>query len=304
MSNNDDLIRESDNSRVPAQIVSVLPMGLNITSAVMVDERVDIPANTTLNEKLEIEVNNSLGLKNGRDFKLRYFGVGIRGSQVTGIHPITQTETRHTNQHQPSDQAVFYQLPLCARPLNDDLTEQERERYRARTVMNKDGIDYALYWLSKMGVSEFTPKTKRVVRSPETGNEVPTDYVYRPESINPTPVKLNNDGSVPLSNAYLTSTATLDLSLNGSDLEELRNVCRILFKDPSLAAISEYAIFYGIETTTEGPGPGGTRFRYKELLSMVAAYLVTERHARDANANGDIVLKFDLSAGYPLLLDE
>lgn len=299
-----NLIRESDNSRIPAQRVSILPQGINITAAMMVNERVNIPSNTTINEDLEIEVQNSLGTKNGRDFILGYFGVGIKGSQVVGKHPITQTEIFHTNQHQPFDQNMFFGIPLLTRPLNDDLPEQERDNFRLRKVVDMPDGPRVFYWLRKIDKTLFDPKTMRVVRSEETGNEKPLPYVYRPESLNPTPVKLNTDGSVPLSNSYLTNSGLLDLSLNGTALEELRNVCRVLYNDASLAAISEYMVCYGIETTTEGRGENNSAFRHKELISTTAAYLVTERHRRDANANGEIKLHFDLASAFPLLLDE
>ncbi|QCW23287.1 hypothetical protein HWC35_gp047 [Vibrio phage USC-1] len=304
MANQNDLIRESDNSRVPAQMVSTQPMGTNIMIAKATNKQLNIPPNTTLNEHHEIEVNNSLGVKNGQDFVLGYFGVGIKGYQVVGNHPITQVPVNYTNQHQPFDQNLFYSIPLCARPLDDDLTEQEREKYRIRTIKILDGVPTALYWLMKTGMSEFNPKTKRAYRKPDTGNEVPEDYVYRPESLNPEPITLSSNGTVPLSNTYLTSSGLMDLSLNGTALEELRNVCRLMFGDPSLAAVSEYQIVWGIESTTEGQGPGGTTFRHKELISAVTQYVISERHARDANSNGDIVLKYDLGAAYPMLLEE
>lgn len=304
MANQNDLIRESDNSRVPAQMVSTQPMGTNIMIAKATNRQLNIPPNTTLNEQHEVEVNNSLGVKNGEDFVLGYFGVGIKGYQVVGNHPVTNVPVNYTNQHQPFDQNLFYSIPLCARPLDDDLTEQQRDKYRMRTVQILDGVPTALYWLMKTGMNEFNPKTKRAYRNPSTGNEVPIDYVYRPESLNPTPITLSSDGTVPLANTYLMSSGLMDLSLNGTALEELRNVCRLMFGDPSLAAVSEYQIVWGIESTTEGQGPGGTTFRHKELISAVTQYVVSERHARDANSNGDIVLKYDLGAAYPMLLEE
>ena len=304
MSQQNDIIREADNSRVPAQMVSTQPMGTNILISKATERPLNIPANTTLNEHFEIEVKNSLGIKNAMDFKLHYFGVGIKGYQVVGNHPVTGVPVNYTNQHQPFDQNMFYSIPMCARPLDDDLTEQQREKYRMRTVKIIDGVGYALYWLSKIGLEEFTAKTKRAYRNPETGNEVPQDYVYRPESLNPEPIPLNSDGTVPLSNTFLMSNGLMDLTLSGSALEELRNVCRLLYGDPSLAAVSEYQVVWGIESTTEGPGPGGTTFRYKELISATTGYIVSERHARDANANGDIILKFDMGYAYPMLMEE
>lgn len=304
MATENDIIRESDNSRVPAQMVSIQPMGTNIMIAKACDQSLNIPPNTTLNEHHEVEASKSLGVKNGGDFRLGYFGVGIKGYQIVGNHPVTQIPVNYTNQHQPFDQNLFYSIPMCARPLDDDLTQQEREPYRMRTVKIIDGVPTAFYWLHTVGTDEFIPKTKRGYRNPATGNEVPEDYVYRQESLNPTPIALSSDGTVPLSNTFLMSSGILDLSLSGSQLEELRNVCRLLFGDPSLAAISEYQIVWGIESTTEGQGAGGTTFRYKELISAVTQYVVSERHARDANANGEIVLKFDLGGAYPMLLEE
>lgn len=301
-------IRESDNSRVPAQIVTLSINSMNITTALMADAQVEIQKNTTLNEALDLETENSLGFKRGRDFKMDYFGVGVGGSQATGTHPRLPVTQLRVNQHSPSHQSMFAMIPILARPLGDDLPANDpvRQKLRMRIVERlENGEPWVFYYLCEINKELFAPKTKIAYREPTTGNEIPTDYVYKNEDLrNPQPAKLLEDGSVPLSDRMLTSTGLLDFSLNATLLEEMKNACRVKYGDASLAAINEYAPFYTIDTTTEGEVAGGGRQRYAEVLSATPIYLVTETHARDANANGTLTIHFDIGTSSPLLLGQ
>lgn len=296
-----DEIRESDNSRVPAQMVTLSINAERITVAKMCHQPVEIYKNTTLNEVLDIEVENSIGIKQGNDFVMHYFGVGIGGSSVKGMHRSLPIPELQVNQHQPTDQNLFVMIPVVARPLSNPLSPEERKDLRMREVFRKDGVAYELYYLRPIGFSKFNPKTKIAYREPTTGNEIPKDYVHRKEDLNPTPITLNEDGSVPLTDRMVTSTGLLDFTLTAKDMEEMRNACLIRYGDASLAAINEYAPFYGIESTTEGEFAGGARQRYPELISATISYMGTERHARDANANGSMELLFDIGTSSPLL---
>ena len=73
-----------DSQKLPNQLVSATGMGLIINAALSCNQTVNILKNTTLNEKFNILADESLGRKNGRDFQLAYFGVGIGGSRAIG----------------------------------------------------------------------------------------------------------------------------------------------------------------------------------------------------------------------------
>ncbi len=296
-------LQERDNSRIPAQIITATGMGICINIACATGRPVTIPQFTTLNEVYGILVDESLGQQDGKSFNLRYYGVGVRGSQCAGT--TSQGITRMVvNQHMPIDGNAFTPIPLVARQMDNDLTDEERKKYRTRTIKNIDGVDHILYWTKLMGFEEFNPVLKLAEKDEVTGNESVEDYIPKQEDLNPEPIDLSNIGSVPVSNQYINATGKVDLSFVSDEMEELKNACRILYGDAGIAALSEFYIAFGRETMTEGKiGKGGTGFvRYNELLSTVIAYHITETHARDTNANNALNLFFDLGSSVPMII--
>lgn len=290
-----------DGQKLPNQLVSATGMGLIINAACTTNQTVNIPKFTTLNEKYEVLAEESLGRKNGKDFSLRYFGVGLGGSRSIG-QDANGLEGRRVYQHKAVDFNAFFPIPMIARKLAEDLDPTVRDNYRMRVVRKIGDEFYVFYYLKLAGFTEFDPTMKVGERDPETGNEKERPYTPQKEDLEPTPYELTTTNNVPITNTYINGTGKIDLSLDGNDLEELRNVCRILFNDSSKAAINEVYMAYGIETVNDGQITGGATVRYKELLSAAAAFHITEAYARDANANSKMPWFFWYGNSLPLLI--
>lgn len=292
-----------DSQKLPNQLITSSGIGLIINAACTTGTTVNIPKNTTLNEAYDVLAEESLGRKNGKDFNLRYFGVGIGGSRSIGLDA-NGLEGRRVFQHKAVDFNAFYPIPMLGRKLAEDIDPVLRDQYRMRTVRKIGDEFYVLYWLKLANFVEFDPTMKVGEVDPETGNEKERPYSPKEEDLKPTPYELTSTGNVPITNTYINGTGKIDLSLNGNDLEELRNVCRILFNDSSKAAINEVYMAYGIETNNDGPiaGAGGGTVSYKELLSATVAFHITESYARDANANSKMPWFFWYGNSVPLLV--
>lgn len=290
-----------DSQKLPNQLVSATGMGLIINGALSCNQTVNIPKNTTLNEKFNILADESVGRKNGRDFQLGYFGVGIGGSRALGTDSYG-LEGRQVYQHKATDFAPFYGIPMVARKLGNDLDPTVRNNYRIREIRKIGDDIYILYWLKLIGFTEFDPTMKVGERDTSTGNETEREYVPKEADLSPTPYQLSSTNNVPITNTYINGTGKLDMSLNSDDLEELRNVCRILFNDEGKAAINEVYMCYGIETTHDGQVDTGASVEYKELVSCAVSYQVTEAYARDANANNTMPWFFWYGNSLPLLV--
>lgn len=293
--------QQSANSRLPSQIVTATALGVKIAIAALTKQSVNIEQYTTLNEAHEVLATESLGSKTGTDFKLQYFGIGIKGSQYLGTDSNGITKLL-VNQHQPTDANAFFPIPHVVREITNDLTSAERENFRLRTVFTKNNIVYVAYWLKLVGFGSFTPTIKTVTKNATTGNEDPADYIPQEDSLHPTPITPNADGTVPISDKYVAATAKLDLSLSAADLAEIKNACSILHDDTSYAAVNEYYVATGIESQNDGQTSGTDTVKYSEVKSAVICYHLTETHARDANSNGAIPLFFDIGAAAPLLV--
>lgn len=291
----------ASSQKLPNQLVSATGMGLIINAALSCNRTVNIPQYTTLNEKFNILADDSVGIKNGKDFVLGYFGVGIGGSRSIGQNSYG-LEGRQVYQHKATDFAPFYGIPMIARKLGNDIDPTVRDNYRIREVRKVGDDIYIFYWLKKAGFTEFDPTMKVGERDPATGNETEHDYVPQDSDLSPTPTTLTSTNSVPITNTYINGTGKIDMSLDSNDLAELRNVCAILFGDEGYAAINEVYMCYGIETTNQGQVTSTATVSYKELLSCAVAYQITEAYARDANSNASMPWFFWYGNSIPLLV--
>ncbi|WNY40921.1 hypothetical protein [Klebsiella phage YC1] len=293
--------QQSSNSRLPSQIVTATAFGVKIAIAAITKQNVEVEQYTTLNEIHSVLADESLGVKAGSDFTLKYYGLGVKGSQFIG-NDANGIARMLVNQHQPIDCNAFYPIPLVVRELSDDLTADERANYRMRVVFTKDSVTYVAYYLRVISFAAFSPSIVKITKDPTTGNEDPDVYVPTSDYQHPTPITPNSDGTVPLSNQYVSATGKLDLSIDASGLAELRNACSIMFGDESYAAPNEYYVCTGIDTPSSGQTSGSINVSYTEAVSAIIAYFITETHPRDANANGAIEMFFDIGASAPLLL--
>lgn len=290
-------------SKLPSTLATPFGIGIVVSAAVTTRQPFTLPQWTTLNEHYGVLADESWGQKHGKDFYLGYYGIGIGGSRSIGLGT-SGLESRKVNEHKTTDENAFYPIPFVIREITNDLDPVVREMYRMRVVRKIGDKTYVMYYLKKIGFAEFDPSMKIGTRDPVTGNETERPYVPKKEDLAPTPYELTSVNSIPLTNEYVNGTGKMDLSLNEDDLNEVKNVCRILFNDASLAAINEMYLAYGVETTADGQvGETGT-VNYKELQSAVVAYSVNEAWARDANANTKMPWFFHYGNSLPLLVDQ
>ena len=295
-------VQDQNRSEVPTQTVTNTAYGNLIGKCCATKQPINLPQYVTLNERYDILGDASIGVKNARDFELKYFGIGIRGSDANGTTSIGTTRLK-VNQHQPIDMNLFVQIPFIARPLTADLDNVTRLKYRMRVIETwADGITYAVYYLKLIDFTNYDPQVNKITRD-EAGNEDAKPYVpIKDDLFNPQPVDFTSVGSVPVSDTYLNSSAILDCSLTQQDLTECAMACKGKFGDTSYASINEVGVAWGIDTQFDGQIAGGATIKYTEVLSAVFAHYVTERDGRNAITNTKIQLAYDHGASEPMLL--
>ena len=293
--------QDQDRSEVPTQTSTNTLLGNLINKACVTNQSLTIPQFTTLNEAYNIRASESIGVKNGRDFELKFFMLGVRGSDGLGQDQNGVTQFR-TNQHQPIDGNVFVGIPFVVRPVSDDLDNLTRAKYRLREVRTINTIQYAIYWGKLIDFDDYNPQLLKIYKDPLTGAEDVKTYIPVSDDLHPVPVELTSANTVPISNTYVNGSAILNCTLNENDVEELKNACRIVFNDAGYARPNEVAIMYGIDNDTDGDIGGGQYIRYTESLSTVVGHFITERSGREANNNREIELVFDHGASEPMLL--
>lgn len=287
----------------PVQTVTNTAYGNIIAKACITGRPFVLPEFTTLNERYNVLASQSIGNKNGKDFNLGYFVLGIRGSNANGTNSLGVTNLK-VNQHSPIDGNVFTPVPLIARPLDNPLSNEQRTKYRMRVVeQSHDGTMCEFYYASLIDFTNYIPSVVKVTRDGD-GNEVPNPYIPERDSLfNPQPHSFTSEGTTPVTDTYIDSTAILDCSLDRNTLNEITNACKMKYGDPSLAAPNEVGICFGIDVQADGQIAQGASIRYTEAMSLVIAHFITERDGRSATSNTHISLAFDHGASEPMLIE-
>lgn len=295
-------LQDQNRSEIPAQTVTNRSIGNLLNKCIITGRPFTVPEFTTLNERYKVLASESLGVKNSRDFYLKYFGVGVRGSNCDGKDSNGVSKMK-VNQHQPIDANLFTAIPFIARPQSEDLDNFNRSKYRMRTVEERNGIAYVFYWLKLINFDNYNPGEKMITRDPVTGLEDSVPYIHTKDNLdNPQPVPFTSNGSVPTSNTYVNSSAVLDCSLDKNDLREISLACKIYYNDASYGSINEVGIAYGIDTENRGEIAGGGSIQYTEVASAIFAHYITERDGRNALTNVKVQQAFDHGASVPMLL--
>lgn len=282
---------DAESSKLPSQGHTPTALGILISGAKNCEQDFILLENTTLNEKYGVMADQATGKFNGSQFKLGWFGVGIKGSKCVGENA-DGIEVRRILDHTATDFAPFKPIPLCMRELENDLTEEERKNYRIRCLEKIGDKTYVKYMAKPIGFDLYTPSIKLGYRDPVTGNSDEDEYTPKKTDLTPTPYELLSTDSVPISDKYVTATGTLNLTLEAKDLDEIRNACIILYGTASVAAISEICLIHGVETKNTGEIKGGT-VKYDEICPACVSYQITELYGRDANTNNRLKLYFE-----------
>lgn len=284
---------DSESSKLPSQGHTPTSLGILISGAKNTEQDVEILKWTTLNEKYGIKATEAIGVKAGNAFKLGWYGIGLNGSRCIGTNE-QGIEVRRINEHRATDCAAFFAVPFLIRELSNDIDEEKRKNYRMRVVRKIGTVTYVCYYLKAIKFDYYKPSVKIGYRDPVNGNNVENVYTPQKSDLTPTPYELVSTDAVPATDKYSTATGTLNLTLEADDLDEFRNVCRIMFNDASIAAINELYLVHGIDLpVTDGIGPNGTAIRYNELVPACCSYLITEAYARDANTNNRLKIFFE-----------
>lgn len=216
-----------------------------------------ISPNSTLNEAVMNSKSNkyiplvpTAGMELSEDFnplvdtqniKLQYLAIG------TGGHTYIQNgSTGHPKPtpkpHKSRDTGLYEMVPFVCKPLSEDLSPTQREKYRLRTVVEIGGVKYAAYFLKRYDMSQYTPNQNIVKVA--NGSKVATPYKPTVNDLVPADPTISgeNDGT------YIQTTITLSVQFNEEELEWYREAYSLWFGDDSgNAIISEFAICSGVD---------------------------------------------------------
>jgi hypothetical protein len=230
--------------------------------------------NTTLNERFGV----LSGVTPPKTPSLAYFCIGKGGHQSTNGAdgtPLTKSKT-----HKTTDAGLFSFLPFIIRPTSSDLSPVERAKYAMRVQQTFGGTNYFCYYLKRYDFSAAT-LTKRIST---TTNGVTSYATFTPSAGNlqPTATVLSANGVNPLAGQAVEVSSTSDMSLSGSEVQEIINAATIIYGDPAYAVISEIGICSGVDKIID-LGGGVT---FNEAIAVQICTFINTIHILSATPEG------------------
>lgn len=223
--------------------------------------------NTTLNEALSINADKMPDPESRPT--MTYLAVG------NGAHVVATAQNIPTPialRHQPSDTSLYNILPQILRPVDKDLSDEERKRYALRRIVQYHGKNYVGYWLRRCDFRGVRPE--HWLTRVQDGQKSVIEFEYSEINNRPTPPTMPDynyevsDQLVLADGDYIHVKAPTTITFDEFDVQEMQNVAAIIYGDPTLAVVSEIAYCCGVDTEAVGESAVGSPFNYTEAMGV------------------------------------
>lgn len=249
---------------------------------------------TTLNELHDVYPEEVP--RKGEMPKIGYIAIGNKGAKA--IPTTDGIATIQEYDHSPEDAGLYGPIPFVVRQANNDLSPQERLRYRMRVPFVKGGISYIAYYL--MAIDTDSSPVRAEIRHVENG--AIQSRPFEPEDssyLTPVPREKSNLNVNDPKGDCLVAVKQVSVSLDATDIAEIINACTVMFDNPAYAIISELAICSGVDRVVSGSF-GNTTGSYTESIATQICVFTRQFKKLTENDN-HLKITVDLGSSEPLL---
>jgi hypothetical protein len=195
--------------------------------------------NTTLNEKLGILPSATPGAGNVPTLKLLCIGNGGHTYETAA----DGTPVNVTIKHDPTDAALYRQIPWVLRPAASDLSASERAKYALRRARTYNSVNYIAYYGRRLDLQN--PTVALEIETITNGNSTTAQFVPSAANLSPTPLAIQDSGNNALNGQYVNVSLPTTLALTAAEVAEIINACTIMNGSAATAIISEIALVSG-----------------------------------------------------------
>ena len=200
--------------------------------------------------------------------------------------------------HRTTDGGLFNMLPFVLRETNNDLTAAQRLNYALRKAVTIGGRNYYAYYGRRFDKTNVTPIAS-YVSVDSTGKETITAFIPNSSNLKPTPPAMDSSGVWVNSGDYVTVKARIELQLSDTEVQELREVARIVYGDEDYAIMSEVALVSCVNRTQRVNGYNGSTFNFNEAIAaQIMSHLNVNYNLKYVNRYLNIAV--DVGANEPL----
>ena len=256
---------------------------------------VNIKENSTLNQKFGLFPTEIFNV--GQYPTLKYITIGNGGHTASigtdGIPLINPVP------HSPRHAALYNHLPFVIREVTNDLMPAERLKYRLRTHLTIDGVNYVCYYAKVLDLSTVEPQIE--LRNNTSGVITAVDFNPGLSDLNPIKPIIPVNGNITSTGNYLTCTAKVEFTMDEDEITELVNACNIIYGNDNYAFISELGLCTGIDRTLMG-NFNGEEIAYTEVVgAQVANFISTSIACNQISTSVQLVI--DVGSNESLLFN-
>lgn len=192
--------------------------------------------NTTLNEVLGIALEAQLPTGKFPDMRYICLGTGGTVNATVGGRGIQRDRL-----HAATDPSLFEHIPMAVREVGNDFSPAERDRYRLRKELTRDGVNYIAYY-AFVGTYETEEAQVNVITT-EQGVSTSTPFDYTTLSL----IAKGSNGII--TNKVMSVGVNASVTLDRAAFAELTNAISIFYSgDMDLGVINEIATVQGVES--------------------------------------------------------
>lgn len=274
--------------------------GLSVQTSLLMGLDMEYKQKSTLNEHLKLFQDEMPDPKARPTMKFLVIG--------NGGHAISTNSNLATPiplEHQPTDVAPYSIIPHALRPVDKDLSDEERKHYALRKKVEINGRWYWAYYLRICDWRGVRVKEWHTVV--KDGNESTKEFEYGDKNLNPTPPEMPDynyevtDQMVPTDGDYVHSSAMTRIEFTENDVQEIQNVAAILYGDPTLAVVSEFGLVSAVLKETSGESATGSPFLYMEAYGAQVNIFMTT-FVNVAFQNKGIAYNLDVGNTEPMVV--
>ena len=210
-------------------------------------------AYSTLNQKFGFQPNAVLNA--GDDIITQYVAIGNGGAfpTVNAQGALKMTSSQHLTSHS----GLYNQQPFVVRPVSNDLSPAEREKYRGRVEFTKNSINYAAYYLMKINQAQITTpvlEQREIVESNGITSVNITAFSHTQNDLTPVAVQLTNTQTMQVGSKYIAASCMVPFGMTADQYVEYTNACAIMFGDTGYESITDIALVSGVDRTVTTAG--------------------------------------------------
>lgn len=249
---------------VPSAMSSILQLARHHGKPVPIYEY------STLNEKLNIQKRL---VPNTSDVLTTAYVVIGNGGHVmtTGKNGRAKLTMKG---YEPRWTALYNQTPFVLRPVDNDLSPEERKNYRLRRLEIHNNLPYVGYYAKKMDLSDTVPALElRTVGEDGITTAVPFSPTL--DDLNPVPRPLQTGLPVTTSGEYIASTSKVRFRMSPAEVKEYVDAIKIIEGEDGYAVITEVATVSAVDRVVQGDFQGVQMGYTEAIYAQIASFFET-----------------------------